>query len=68
MDWTVESNSDRYSINFKDNSGIIHISEITKNGEVTSSPEISFSKETKNGRIDIEMEGIKKFFHALKIF
>jgi len=66
MDWTVESNSDRYSINFKDNSGIIHISEITKNGEVTSSPEISFSKETKNGRIDIEMEGIKKFFHAVK--
>ncbi len=66
MDWTVESKPDRFSINFKENSGIILISEMRINGEVTTNPEISFSKEIENGRINIEMDGIKKFFHVAK--
>ena len=66
MDWTVESKPDRYSFNFKDNSEILLISEMKINGEVTTSPEISFSKEIKNQRINIEVDGIKKFFHVVK--
>ena len=66
MDWIVESKSDRYSISIGDDSERLIISEMKKNGEEMPNPKISFFRETKNGRINIEMNGIKKFFHVAK--